>query len=102
VEKVVAVKVVRKKRVFKVRYSGYSEATDEWRPEDELRSTAPAALDDFLALEAAAAEAKASKAPGRRSARARLASILLPFSKRTASSQRGVGARITSSCCPER
>jgi hypothetical protein len=102
VEKVVAVKEVRKRRLFRVRYRGYSAATDEWRPEDELRDTAPDALDAFLAQHTAAEAAKAAKVPGRRSNRIRLSAFLSSFSKLTASSQTGVGARNTSSCCPER
>jgi hypothetical protein len=47
-EKIVAVKTVRKKRVFKVRYKGYSEAADEWRPEAELAEGAPVLLNQFL------------------------------------------------------
>lgn len=47
-EKIVAVKTVRKKRVFKVRYKGYSEAADEWCPEAELAEGAPVVLYKFL------------------------------------------------------
>ncbi|GAA5985310.1 hypothetical protein JCM11641_005389 [Rhodosporidiobolus odoratus] len=55
VEKVVAVKEVRKKRVFRVRYLGYGEADDQWRPEAELQETAPDALKAFLERESALA-----------------------------------------------
>ncbi|GAA6021407.1 hypothetical protein JCM10207_004723 [Rhodosporidiobolus poonsookiae] len=53
VEKLVADRVVRGKREFKVRYLGYSAAADEWRPEAELRDTAPDFLAEYLALIAA-------------------------------------------------
>ncbi|GAA5994832.1 hypothetical protein JCM11641_001037 [Rhodosporidiobolus odoratus] len=81
IEKVVAVKVVRGKKMFKVRYLGYSEAEDEFRPEAELRETAPDILDAFLA-QRSAVEAARPRRSGRRVAS--LLVSLLP--KRTVSS----------------
>ncbi|GAA5972077.1 hypothetical protein JCM11641_002485 [Rhodosporidiobolus odoratus] len=51
VEKLVGNRVERNKREFRVRYLGYSAAQDEWRPEVELRETAPDALDDYLSAQ---------------------------------------------------
>ncbi|GAA5831545.1 hypothetical protein JCM3770_005006, partial [Rhodotorula araucariae] len=45
VEKVVAVKGPASRRLFKVRWLGYSPSADLWRPEVELRELAPDALD---------------------------------------------------------
>jgi hypothetical protein len=89
VEKIFAVKTVRKKRVVKVRYKGYSKAADEWRPEAELAEGAPVVLDEFLAAHGVAGAARTARLPGRRSTRARLALITFSFSKRTASSHGG-------------
>ncbi|GAA5978060.1 hypothetical protein JCM11641_006615 [Rhodosporidiobolus odoratus] len=49
VEKVVADRMRRGRREFRVRYLGYSPADDEFRPEDELAELAPAALAEYLA-----------------------------------------------------
>ncbi|GAA5980889.1 hypothetical protein JCM11641_004756 [Rhodosporidiobolus odoratus] len=76
VEKVVAVKEVRKKRVFRVRYLGYGEADDQWRPEAELQETAPDALKAFLERESALAAAKRA-VPAIRGRRGRLAALVL-------------------------
>ncbi|GAA5973565.1 hypothetical protein JCM11641_007124 [Rhodosporidiobolus odoratus] len=96
IEKVVAVKTVRGKRLFKVRYLGYSEAEDEFRPEEELRETAPGVLDTFLAQRDAVDAARP-----RRSGRRVVASFLAGFlPKRSVSSPRGVGARITLASMP--
>ncbi|GAA5827029.1 hypothetical protein JCM10212_006531, partial [Sporobolomyces blumeae] len=74
IEKIVADKVVRGKRLFKVRYEGYSAADDLWRPEAELWETAPELLEEYIA-------ARDAQPQARRSGRlARLASLLLPSS----------------------
>ncbi|GAA5969842.1 hypothetical protein JCM11641_008057 [Rhodosporidiobolus odoratus] len=91
VEKVVAARTVRKKRVFRVRYLGYGEADDQWRPEDELRDTAPAALQAFLDREAAVTSAKAGTSPIRQ-ARRRVGAFLVSLTNPSASSSGGVGA----------
>ncbi|GAA5913699.1 hypothetical protein JCM5296_000006 [Sporobolomyces johnsonii] len=72
IEKVVTNKVSCWKRLFRVRYLGYSAAEDQWRPEAELRGTAPDALSSYLALKTA------RTAPGRVAApaRARIAALL--------------------------
>ncbi|GAA5904686.1 hypothetical protein JCM5296_003626 [Sporobolomyces johnsonii] len=92
IEKVVAVKVVRGKRLFKVRYLGYSAAEDQFRPEAELRETAPEMLDAFLAQQAAVAGAR-DTVP--RKSRRRIAGLLVSLASHTVSSLGGVGARIT-------
>ncbi|GAA5897884.1 hypothetical protein JCM5296_004960 [Sporobolomyces johnsonii] len=92
IEKVVAVKVVRGKRLFKVRYLGYSAVEDQFRPEAELRETAPEMLDAFLAQQAAVAGAR-DTVP--RKSRRRIAGLLVSLASRTVSSLGGVGARIT-------
>ncbi|GAA5918271.1 hypothetical protein JCM5296_006268, partial [Sporobolomyces johnsonii] len=48
IEKVVDVRTRGKRREFKVRWLGYSSAEDQWRPESELKDTAPEALTTFL------------------------------------------------------
>ncbi|GAA5920393.1 hypothetical protein JCM5296_005587 [Sporobolomyces johnsonii] len=93
-EKVVGDRLLRGKRVFRVRYLGYSEADDEWRPEAELRETAPELLDAYLAQKAAIAAAREA-APGRR--RGRIASLLRTLANRTVSSQ---GGWVLGSDCP--
>ncbi|GAA5882329.1 hypothetical protein JCM8547_000686, partial [Rhodosporidiobolus lusitaniae] len=96
-EKVVAVRTVRQKRMFKVRYLGYSESEDQWRSELELRETAPDLLDAFLAQHNAVETAGAA-APSRRRRSARLVSSLLSsFLTKPTLSSGGVGARITPS-----
>ncbi|GAA5918254.1 hypothetical protein JCM5296_000269 [Sporobolomyces johnsonii] len=65
VEKLVADRIVRKKRVFKVRYLGYSPAEDEWRSEAELQETAPDALATYLAQKAARTKASPPRRQGR-------------------------------------
>ncbi|GAA5881421.1 hypothetical protein JCM8547_003221 [Rhodosporidiobolus lusitaniae] len=85
IEKVVAVKTVGKRRMFQVRYLGYSASEDEWRPEAELRETAPELLDAFLVGHERSLAARES-APGRRRRSARLAAFLLPLAKPLASS----------------
>jgi hypothetical protein len=64
VEKVVAMKEVRRKRVFKLRYTGYPVAADKWRPEAELRDRPPAALDAFLASRPVEEAAAVARNPG--------------------------------------
>ncbi|GAA5985978.1 hypothetical protein JCM11641_004888 [Rhodosporidiobolus odoratus] len=93
VEKLVSMKTVRRKRVFKVRYLGYGEADDQWRPEAELKETAPDALRTFLAREAALAAAKADLSPIR-TARRRVGAFLFSLTNPVASSSGGVGASI--------
>ncbi|GAA5992931.1 hypothetical protein JCM11641_002021 [Rhodosporidiobolus odoratus] len=81
IEKVVAVKTVRGRRMFKVRYLGYSEAEDKFRPEAELRETAPDVLEAYLARQDAVAAARPKRSRGRV-----LASVLANFwSNRTVS-----------------
>ncbi|GAA5875076.1 hypothetical protein JCM1840_001758 [Sporobolomyces johnsonii] len=93
IEKVVADRVVRGRRVFKIRYLGYSVADDQWRPEAELRATAPDLLRAYLEDKAALATAAQAATPLRRPRRG-LAALLASISSRTVSSG-GVGARIT-------
>jgi hypothetical protein len=63
VEKIVGDRTRYNKREFKVRYLGFSASSDEWRPELELKETAPTFLKDYLDLTAAR---RGSKPTGRR------------------------------------
>ncbi|GAA5992524.1 hypothetical protein JCM11641_006980 [Rhodosporidiobolus odoratus] len=91
VEKVVAVRTVRKKRVCKVRYLGYGEADDQWHPEAELEETAPDALRSFLERAAALDAAKAA-VPRIAGARRRVGAFLVSLTNPVTSSSGGVGA----------
>ncbi|GAA5980370.1 hypothetical protein JCM11641_001779 [Rhodosporidiobolus odoratus] len=50
VEKLVGDRLRYGSREFRVRYLGYSASADKWRPEAELKETAPDMLRDYLAL----------------------------------------------------
>jgi len=92
VERIVAHKLVGKRRSFKVRWLGWSLAEDSWISETELRKTAAETVDDYLALLDARTEFAARAKPLR--ARKGIRALLSSFSKPTASSSGGVGARI--------
>ncbi|GAA5982777.1 hypothetical protein JCM11641_007785, partial [Rhodosporidiobolus odoratus] len=66
IEKIVSDRVVRGKRVFLVRYLGYSASEDQWRPEAELRATAKESLEAYLAL--TAVRKQGAKSAGRKKA----------------------------------
>ncbi|GAA5982144.1 hypothetical protein JCM11641_000601 [Rhodosporidiobolus odoratus] len=87
VEKLVADRIIRGKRHFKVRYLGYSAAEDQWRPESELRASAKELLDSYLALQKARGAVKKVKQK-----RPVVASF---FAKMYSSFSRGVSARRT-------
>ncbi|GAA6003595.1 hypothetical protein JCM5350_001314, partial [Sporobolomyces pararoseus] len=81
VEKIVGDKMVRGKKEYKVRYLGYSAAADEFRPEAELKETAPEFLQDYLNLVAARRRSKpVGKKSSKKTVSAVVASLSLPFS----------------------
>jgi len=61
-EKIVRDRVVGGKRVYKVRYEGYSAADDQWRSEEELKELAPELLEEYLQAQTKAAR----RLPGRK------------------------------------
>jgi len=77
IEKLVGDRVKYGKREFKVRYLGFSPSTDEWRPELELKQTAPDFLADYIALIDARRRTK-PVGRKRKSVSALLASLSIP------------------------
>jgi hypothetical protein len=78
VEKVVADRMVRGRLKYKVRWLGYSAASDEWIDSEELKEDAPDVVRDY---EAAKAQCRRDRPVGRRTkARARLAALFAALS----------------------
>jgi hypothetical protein len=78
-EKIVDDRTRYGKREFKVRYLGYSPAKDEYRPELELKETAPELLASYLALVEARRKTKPS---GKKGKKKTIASVIAGISFR--------------------
>jgi transposase InsO family protein len=93
VEKVVGDRMLRGRLKYKVRWLGYSAASDEWLDAEELRKDAPDVVDDY---ERAKADRRRDRPAGRKkAARARLSAFLASLSLPTFRSG-GVSAGRTS------
>jgi hypothetical protein len=89
VEKIVADKMLRGRVKYKVRWLGYSAASDEWIDAEELRQDAPDVVADY---EKAKSARRRDRPVGQqvRKARARVAAVLASLSLRSVLG--GVGA----------
>ena len=92
VEKVVGDKTVRGRVKYKVRWVGYSAASDEWLDGDELRRDAPEVVGDY---ERAKLDRRRDRPVGQKRPRkrARLAALLASLSLRSVLGGVGAGPR---------